>query len=148
MLPRWHIILGFILSLVLGLLFPQISLLNLLAVFLSSFLIDFDHYLCAVRKTGKLSLIDALEYYRVLGRKRREMHNQGIRKKGHFHIFHTLEFHLLILIGALFWPFLWFVLLGMVFHSLLDIIYLVTHDAVYAREFFFFRWLLRRGQDE
>ncbi|MFQ5531781.1 MAG: hypothetical protein ACE5ES_04160, partial [Candidatus Nanoarchaeia archaeon] len=45
MLPKTHIILGFIFSVLIFFLFPQMGLIGASLIFFSSFLIDFDHYL-------------------------------------------------------------------------------------------------------
>lgn len=45
MLPKTHIILGLFFSLFILILFPNIGLLGFIIIFLSSFLIDIDHYL-------------------------------------------------------------------------------------------------------
>ena len=45
MLPQTHIILGFLISLLLLALFPEITLFGFFVIWLSSVLIDIDHYL-------------------------------------------------------------------------------------------------------
>lgn len=144
MLPRWHIFWGAIFSLLLYILFPQISLLNIIIVFLSSFLIDFDHYAASISKTRSLSLFKSFEYYKNEGCIFQDEKKKGIRRRGTFHPFHTLEFHALILIIGLFFnPFI-YIFIGMLFHSFLDLIYMVYNDVLYLREFLFFNWLLKK----
>lgn len=141
MLPRWHILLGALFSILIAVFMPEIPFYSLVLVFLSSFLIDFDHYMCAVFKTKKISLLRAFEYHEKEGFKMMEMHKRGIRKKGDFHIFHTIEFHILVaILGIFFVPFL-YIFIGMTFHSLLDVFYLLNEDMLYTREFFLFNWL-------
>jgi hypothetical protein len=111
---------------------------------LSSFLIDFDHYVCAVKKTGKFSFSSALNYHKELGKKINNDKKKGVRKKYDFHLFHTLEFHLLIGILGIFWPAFFFIFIGMVFHSMLDIFYGIQKDVLHTREFFFFNWLRKK----
>lgn len=141
MLPKTHIVLGAVFSLALFFIFPGTPLYGLLLIFLSSFLMDFDHYLAAARKTSSLSVKKAFNYYLRQGKSVLKEKARGIRAKGDFHVFHTIEFLLLIFILAIFWaPFI-YIFIGMVFHSLLDIIYLASNDLLYRREFFFFNWI-------
>jgi len=141
MLPRWHIFFGAIFTWIIWKYFPETSLFYLSLVFLSSFLIDFDHYVNAVIKTGKLSLFEAFEYHRITGKIGKKLHEKGIRKKGDFHLFHTVEFHALIGILGIFWPAFMFIFIGMIFHSILDIISMIYMGYFYAREFFLINWI-------
>lgn len=144
MLPRWHIFLGAIFTLAIWAIFPETEWYNLTLVFLSSFLIDFDHYLVAVRKTGKLGLFSAFDYYEKLRKIFLIEQKKKIFKRGDLQIFHTIEFHLLILaLGFLFVPF-FYVFIGMVFHSLIDVIDMSRNGALHKREFLFVNWLKRR----
>ena len=144
MLPRWHIFLGALFTLAIWMPFPSINPLFPILVFLSSFLIDFDHYLASVNKTGKLSLKNSFEYHRKAGIQERREHKLGIRKKSDFHLFHTIEFHILIgLIGIFIAPF-FFIFLGMIFHSMLDLFDLSRRGMLYRIEYFFFNWLKQR----
>jgi len=143
MLPRWHILLGAIFTFFIWVFAPQTKLIYLVLVFLASFLIDFDHYLVSVVRTGKISLAESFNYHRVCGIQSGKDHARGIRKRGDFHFFHTLEFHVLIgLLGVLWVPF-FYIFIGMVFHSLADLFWLMKKDFLYAREFFFFNWIRR-----
>lgn len=141
MLPRWHIFYGAIFTLVIWAIIPTINPFYLGLLFLASFLIDFDHYIEAVLHTKKLSLFKAFDYYKSLQQREQESYKKGLRKKGEFYIFHTVEFHLFIVLLSIFFPFLFYIFLGMVFHSLLDILDMVRKDRFYTREYFFFNWL-------
>ncbi|MBI3334488.1 hypothetical protein HYZ97_03305 [Candidatus Pacearchaeota archaeon] len=144
MLPRWHIILGAVFCIVLKLFAPAASWFSLGLVFLASFLIDFDHYATSAWKTGRFSLLHSFEYHRKQGSAHQKEHVKGIRRKGDFHVFHTIEFHLLVAVLGLFFSPLFYVFIGMVFHSLLDIGWMMHHGVLYRREFFFSRWLQQR----
>ena len=140
MLPRWHIFWGLILSIFIWFFYPEIKLLYLLLLFLASFLIDFDHYIVAVKNTKSLSLQKAFNYFTLLGTNELNRKKKK-RKKDPLMIFHTVEFHLLVLaIGFLEETFL-FIFLGMFFHSLLDIIWLIKNDRLHKREYFLINWL-------
>jgi len=144
MFPRWHVILGALFTFAIWLIAPDTRLVFLALVFLASVFIDFDHYVVAVIKTGKFRFVDAYSYHEMCSLKHRKAHRRGIRRKLDFHLFHTIEFHVLIgVLGVFFIPF-FYIFLGMVFHSLTDLFYLMKEEVVYAREFFFFNWLRKR----
>ncbi|MBS3090897.1 hypothetical protein J4217_00430 [Candidatus Pacearchaeota archaeon] len=144
MLPRWHIFLGLISTILITLVFPNTSMLYLLLFFLSSFLIDFDHYANAAMKTNKLGLRNAFEYHKILGEIEKEEHKKGLRRKGDFHPFHTIEFHLLVLLLGFLWTSFFFIFLGMLFHSIMDLISIQYKGYLYRREFFFLNWLRKK----
>lgn len=138
MYPRWHIILGGIFSLAWKIVFPETAWIYIAIIFLASFLIDFDHYAAAVIRTGRFGLGNAIDYFRRLKIKFEREVKRGIRRKGDVMIFHTIEFHLLVLIAGLFWTPMLYVFIGMVFHSLTDLIYLIYTDRLFVREFWLF----------
>ncbi len=144
MLPRWHILLGGVFTLVIWLVAPTINIFYLLLVFLSSFLIDFDHYVNAAIRNKKLSLSQAFEYHRELEKKEKREQKQGIFVKGDFHLFHTVEFHILIGILSFFWAPFFYIFIGMIFHSLLDVASLLYVGRFYRRDYFFFNWLFNK----
>jgi len=144
MLPRWHILFGVVFSALVWLIFPETAWHNIALIFFGAVFIDFDHYMCAVYKTGKLSLSDAFEYHKSMQRREEIQKKKGIFKKGNFHIFHTIEFHIIVLaLGLLYLPFL-FIFIGMVFHSLLDLADLTYRKEMYRREFFLVNWVRRK----
>ena len=143
MLPKTHIILGAIFSALIWIVFPETAWYNVSLIFLSSFLIDFDHYMCAVLKNKSLSLPKALRYYDKLNRMEKIEFKKGMRRKGDFHVFHTIEFHALVFVaGLVFEPFL-YIFIGMTFHSLMDIIYGLHERLLYRREFLLTRWIIK-----
>jgi hypothetical protein len=142
MLPRWHILFGAIFSILAKLIFNLGDLESFL-IFFAAVFIDFDHYLSFVYHSGKFRLKDSFEYYRLKEIEEKKNLKKGIRKPGDFHVFHTIEFHLLVLILSFYFHPLFFIFIGMVFHSLLDVVEMIHKDVLYYREFFFFRWLMR-----
>ncbi len=147
MLPRWHIIIGAVFAGVIWLSAPNLHWIYPLLIFLSSFLIDIDHYLNAAWKTKKASLFEAFRYHDHMKTVEQKENARGIKQRGDFHLFHTVEFILLVgILGVLWLPFL-YIFLGLVFHSLLDIIWLVYYDRFYRREFFLTRWLINRSKE-
>ena len=145
MLPKAHILLGVIFSLTLFMIFPKIGLSGYLLIFSASFLFDFDHYLVYVIKFKNISLSKAYQWHMKEQKRELALHEKGIRNKGHFHIFHTAEFHLVILALAFFYPFFFYLFIGVLFHSLVDIFDLYRRDMIYRREFFLTHRLVRKA---
>ncbi len=142
MLPKWHAFWGLIFVSLFKFLVPESNYLSLFLIFFASVFIDFDHYLATGMKTKNWSIKHSLRQ-NYEGRKRimELKKNKDLCEKGDFHIFHTIEAHLFVgLMGLLLTPF-FFILIGMFFHSILDIIWMVRHDLIHAREFFLFNKL-------
>ena len=140
MLPRWHIFLGALFALLLWFA-ADIHWFYALLVFASSVLIDFDHYLNVVIKKKKLSLFHAFDYHKKLHKQELEEKHRGIFRKGDFHLFHTIEFQVLVGLLGLVWAGFFYIFIGMVFHSILDIAYSLHEERLYRQEFLLFNWL-------
>lgn len=141
MLPRWHVLLGALFVGGLYLLVPDLAWYNYFLLFFASVFIDVDHYIAAGLKTGSWRLSDALEYYATQGDQVQLDQKKGIRKVYDFHIFHTIEFHVLIALLSVWWQPAFYLFIGMTFHTLLDIFTLLHRDYLYMREFFLTTWL-------
>ncbi len=141
MLPRWHIILGALFTSIVWIVAPGIDYLYLALIFFSSFLIDFDHYIVSSVKTGKLRLKHSFDYHDDMLEREKEENEKGIRKRGDFHLFHTIEFHIIIGLMSLVWIGFFYVFTGMIFHTLLDVFSSLYNDRLYRREYFFLNWL-------
>jgi len=142
MLPRWHIFLGLMFCIVFKLISPQTSYASLFLIWFASVFIDFDHYLSAGFKHKKWNPVDAVKHnYDLRDKALKQKSELGLCEKGDFHIFHTVESHLVTGVIALFFSPFYFIFIGMVFHSLLDLIWMVRHDVLDSREFFFFNKL-------
>lgn len=144
MLPRWHVLLGGIFALLLWIVVPTVNPLYVTLFFLASFLIDFDHYVCAVMHTRKWGLSEAFEYHRKMDALDLERRKRGIKELGDFHLFHTIEFHVLVGIFGLLWTGFFYIFLGMMFHSLCDLYSLLYSKEMYRREFFFVAWVWKK----
>jgi len=127
MFPKYHIFFGFIFSLILHLFFSQVNLFAALIIFLSSFLIDIDHYLFFIMnkkeknfiRAYKKAMLSKKKYYK-LSKKQRKI-NQG------YYIFHGIEFLIILfLLGFFIHKFFYFILLGCVFHLFLDYLEVFT----------------------
>lgn len=144
MFPRWHVILGTIFIFLFWLIAPATSWLNLLLIFFGAVFIDFDHYAVAVMRIKKFGLKDAFDYHKKQATKEERERARGIRKKGDFHLFHTVEFHIIVLLLGYLWTGFWYILVGMLFHSIVDVIDMSIKGVLYKREYFFFNWLIRK----
>lgn len=144
MFPKWHIFLGGLFTLIIWIFAPNLNPIYLAIIFLSSFLIDFDHFVVGAARTGKLNFKEIYDYHEQQDRIKIKERTRGIRKKGDFHLFHTIEFHVLIGILGIFFAPLFYVFIGMIFHSLIDLFSLIQGDEIYRREYFFFNWIRKR----
>jgi len=123
MFPKYHLILGLLLSPILLLLFPGIGFLGVLLIFLSSFLIDVDHYLYYVYNKRDWSLKRAYRWFI----KRRKAHSKLPKEEvGEYKqiilIFHGIEcWGLIFLISLIFNP-MFLVFFGIIFHLLFDFV--------------------------
>ena len=129
MLPSRHIILGFLASLAIFLLFPQVGWLGFLIIFLSSVLIDFDHYLWYVVKKKDFSLKNAYEWFvnnreiwLALNPSQREKFQYGII------IFHGIECWILLVLLTFISKWFIFVLIGVLIHMVFDFIDLYRYN--------------------
>lgn len=127
MLPKIHILFGAVFSLLLWLGFPQVTLLGALVVFLASVLIDIDHYLYYVYKTGKWSIKDSFNWFlknKQLFSKMNNKEKQGIYSGLCF--LHGIETLLILFILSLFHftfsALFIFIAIGFLFHQTLDLI--------------------------
>ena len=123
---------------------PTTSLVNLSLIAGASIFIDIDHYFVALYQTGKISLSHAFKYNTRRMEEYNRLHIKNKQKQGDFHVFHTVEFHVLVGVLGLFFAPLFFIFTGMVFHSMLDIISMVQKDRLYLREFFLSSWMRRK----
>jgi len=134
MLPKWHILLGFIFSVLIYYLF-NLSLLEASIVFLSSFLIDIDHYVWFIFKKKTFNLNKSYKWF-IKKRKFFLALPINIRKKYKRSILflHGIEFCLVIFFLSFIYNLFLFVLLGIIFHLLLDYIDIIcTGEPLYAK---------------
>ena len=136
MLPKYHILLGAIFSGLLYWLLP-LTLFQTFLVFLSAVLIDFDHYLWYVKRKKDWNLKNAYNYLKKLSEN---------LKKPIIMIFHTIEFLILVFILCFLWGGFYFVLIGMVFHSISDLLYFGHKNMLYVREFSLIRYLILKDK--
>lgn len=128
MLPNKHIFWGFLFSLFLGLVFPDgIGLIGALIIFLSSVLIDVDHYTYYVYRTKNWSLKKAASWYflnrdkfKKMTRKQKDKIYTGLC------FLHGVEAIIILLMFIIipnpFSTLAIFIAIGFLFHLLLDTI--------------------------
>jgi len=133
MLPKYHILLGFTLSILLYS-FSLITLPQATLIFLSSFLIDIDHYLFYVKKKKDYNLKNAVIWFKetLFLKKHKPM----------LVVFHTIEFIVLIAILSLYFKALIFILIGLLFHSITDLFYFIYLGFFNVREYSLIRYLV------
>jgi len=127
MLPDKHIIFGIIFSVLLYLLFP-LTFLQVILIFIGSIFIDLDHYLRYTVITKNFNPFRSLDLSLKRTKKWRSLtYEQKQEYKTPQFIFHGIEFWIiLILLSFLFPPLKW-ILIGIAFHMVLDIIDLIHH---------------------
>lgn len=122
---KYHFSFGIIFTILLYFLFsPIIPPWGLLIIFLSSFLIDIDHYFYYIYKKGDFSLIRAYKWYMKNARKFCFMSEEK-RKQFYlgFYIFHGIEpLIILFFLGFYVSQFFNFILVGFLFHLFTDLI--------------------------
>jgi hypothetical protein len=124
MLPKYYICLGFILSVILFLIFPGINLAGAGIIFLSSFLIDVDHYIYYVFRKKDINLRKSVNYF-LLKRKKLIKMNVGERKMVYsgFYFLHGIEILAVFFIAGIFLSkYFLFIFIGFSFHIFLDLL--------------------------
>lgn len=122
--PKYHIILGFLFSSLLYFLFPFIGFWGFLIIFLSSFLIDVDHYLYYVFKNKTLNIFKIHKNLLFIRKKyfplTRKQRNDFPHIICFLHGFEVLA--ILFLLGIFVWNYFLFVFIGFLFHLVCDFI--------------------------
>ena len=127
MYVKYHIIFGLIFAGFFYLIF-NIGIVGFFIIFLSSFLIDVDHYIYYAFKKKSIDLKQAYNYFMKNEEKMlsypRKQRNQIYG--GHC-ILHGVEFVLILFLLSFFSKYVLYILLGVAFHLLLDITYQTTY---------------------
>jgi hypothetical protein len=126
MLVSRHIILGILLSIFLYFLFPNLGIFSISIIFLSSFLIDVDHYIYYVYKYKSLSLKKA--YFFFLEIKKKWIAFSPAEKRQYqflILLFHGVEFLFVLAVASFFSQIMLYIFIGSAFHLLVDWIELI-----------------------
>lgn len=107
-------------------------------------LIDVDHFIFFVLRTGRYSPLEMLAWFRKNDKQCTANSYYGLN------IFHAVETFMLVAIAASYWPVLSWLLLGMGFHLLLDLIWLYAHPvlSLQVRALSWTEHFLRRNRGE
>ncbi|MEK6817340.1 MAG: hypothetical protein AABX80_00920 [Nanoarchaeota archaeon] len=129
MLPKYHILFGFLFALFLFLIFNFIGLFGFFIIFASSVLIDIDAYLNYIFTKKDFSLRNAIKY---LSEKRRKAINLSKEKKtkiqSMIRVFHGVEVLLILFILGIFVNKIFlFIFIGFSFHLFLDLIEMIYY---------------------
>lgn len=133
MLPKYHILSGFLFAYIIYW-FSSITIFQATLIFLSAVLIDFDHYTFYVQKKKDWSLKNAYLWHKALPKKHKPV----------MHPLHAIEFIILVTILSFYFNVFFFILIGMLFHSILDIIDMFYNHKIGIREFSLIRYLILR----
>lgn len=104
---------------------------------LSVIFIDLDHVLSYVFDTGSFNPQGFFTYYKIL---LKNADNSYLALS----LFHTIEFYLIVLFLASFFPILYSVLLGFLFHHLFDLFFLLHRNSLFIRANSVIEYALRR----
>ena len=129
MYPKTHVIFGFIFSFILFVCFSEINLFFAILIFLSSFLVDIDHYFFRAWKLNQKNIfkayksnMDIKKNYKKLSKKEKEKIIPG------FYIFHGFEIIIvLFLLGISLHRFFYFIMIGILFHLCLDYVEIILN---------------------
>jgi len=123
MYPLQHLFLGAYFAMFLFLFFPPIGFTGFLIIFLSSVLIDVDHYLFYVYKKKDFNLRTAYGWYIKMGKRFRSLPSEKMEKSCYaFCFFHGVEILIIFLILSFFSKYFLYISIGFAFHLILDII--------------------------
>jgi hypothetical protein len=113
-------------------------------IFIGSFLIDFDHYLWSVVKFKNLSLKKSYQYHKSI--------HSPHKERDVLHIFHTIEFLILMVITTIilfklnqifFYKSFLMISLGIIYHQLFDFGSLIKHHCRHPRAISLIAWIRR-----
>lgn len=127
MYPQHHFLLGTIFAIILFFLFPQIGLINIAIIILSTVLIDVDHYIYYIYKKRDFSLRKAYHWFSKNQKKFLSLSKEK-RDKFYSGIFflHGIEILIILLFLGLFSNYFFFVFIGFALHLLIDIIWEIS----------------------
>jgi len=101
-------------------------------------LIDVDHYFLYIQRRKNLSVPGMFRYFAELIPLERSISYVGLC------VFHTIDFFLLLALLLIWYPQLWPLLAGCLFHFVLDLYDLKRKGIIFIRPFFLVEHLIRR----
>ncbi len=125
MRPIFHIIYGLLFCSTLFYFF-EFTIFPLSIIFLSSVLIDIDHYIYYVFKKRDINLINAYNHFIISSRRFNKLsHSEKKKFKRPIMFLHGIESLLVLFILSIFLDFFLWILIGFLFHLFLDYIHLI-----------------------
>lgn len=121
-------------------LIPFIGLNKSLVFFISSLIIDIDHWIDYIFRFKNASIKKMINYYGELFANR---DNLTKKKFVGLSVLHTVEFFIFVYFLSLKYPLLVYVLWGFVFHLMLDVVYLVRYKIQFIRAYSIIEYLIR-----
>ena len=147
MLPQSHILLGIVFVAAIFLIFPSIGILSVAIIFLSSVLIDVDHYIYYIHKTKNINPLTAYRWFRGNMKKHLAIPKDK-RKKIHFGTFflHGIEILMILFtLGFFVSPIFYFILIGFTFHLISDLALEITLYNEFNKVSVIYAFLKSRG---
>ena len=127
MLPKHHVLIGLVLSILITYSF-NLGFVAGITIFLSSFLIDVDHYLYYVCTKNDLSLKKA---YKWFVKRRKQFLKLSPKQRENYKVpimlFHGIEYWILLLLLSFIHPFFIWVFVGIIIHFILDIAEIIEY---------------------
>ncbi len=129
MLPKTHVILGLVFSLIILAIFPEIGIFGFIIIWFSSIFIDVDHYLYYAYTRNSWSLKEAYDWFIKKSNAFLEMSYEDRIKNAKFIpcIFHGIEMIIILSILSFVSSIFLYILIGFIFHQLLDFIHIEYH---------------------
>src|SRR3989344_4483713 len=123
MYVKYHVLLGLIFSFIFWIIFPSTYWFYILVIFLSSVLIDFDHYLYYALKKKDLNLNHSYNWFIEKDKQFRKMpiEKREKYKRVNF-VFHGIEFIIILALLIYVHVIFVYILVGILFHLILDFI--------------------------
>lgn len=127
MVPRNHILIGIVVSFLL-VFFLNFSLVSGLVIFLSSFLIDVDHYFLYVYRKKDLNPLAARKYFfNFVDKWNKIPKNERPKYQHGLIIFHGIEFWILLGLLSFLNPLFLWILMGVMIHMSADWFHIIEH---------------------
>lgn len=128
--PSTHFVSGIILAGILFFIFPDfIGISGFIIIFLSSFLIDIDHYISHSYSKKTLSLSKAYNWHVDISKRVKNWPKSKIKSYNYgWHFLHGIEILIVLLILGLFTSkYVLFIFFGFFLHNILDLFHEITH---------------------
>jgi hypothetical protein len=147
MMPKWHLLWGFVFSYTL-IYFFDFSVVTGILIFLSSVLVDIDHVLIYFLETKNIHPKKFWDYSieKKIQWGKLDHQQRYSYKRPHF-ILHGIEFIIILILFSFFWKLSFFVFLGILFHLSCDFVILIYEKEHISLKFSQI-WLWQRNKNK